>query len=398
MGIGIKIPLMKCAFSYEHETRSALAGFILSGKRLSMADECAAFEREMAAYQGSKDAVLFNSGASANLALMQSMKNLGRLEDGDAVGFSGLTWPTNIMPLIQMKLRPVPVDCNIETLNSMSHNLLDRLGETSLKAFFITNAMGFSGDLDRIRDICHERGIILLEDNCEALGTELYAGKTGTFGMASTFSFFVAHHMSTIEGGMVTTGDPDLADMLRIVRANGWDRNLNADSQLKWRKRYNIDTELDAKYTFYDLGFNLRPTEITGFIGRFQLRHLNEYVTARADNHARLETALRRNPDLIALDRAHIKILSAFAFPVMCKSPELRKIYISRAEAAGVEIRPMLAGNMERQPFYKRYVAASHVLPGVDSVEKQGFYFGNYPELTGDDMDALGECLSTIGT
>ncbi|WP_371079300.1 DegT/DnrJ/EryC1/StrS family aminotransferase, partial [Salmonella enterica] len=151
----------------------------------------------------------------------------------------------------------------------MSSNLLERLEQTELNAFFITNVLGFTGDLDKIRDICNERNIILIEDNCESLGTQLPMGKAGNFSLASTFSFFVAHHMSTIEGGMICTDDDELAEMLKIVRANGWDRNLSSKQQLKWRKKYNIQSEFEAKYTFYDLGFNMRPTEITGFLGLY---------------------------------------------------------------------------------------------------------------------------------
>ena len=117
--------------------------------------------------------------------------------------------------------------------------------------------------LDKIKEICDSRSIILIEDNCEALGSVVSGKKSGNYGLASTFSFFVAHHMSTIEGGMVTTDDNDLEEMLRIVRANGWDRNLNSEQQFKIRKQHNITSEFDSKYTFYDLGYNLRPTEIT---------------------------------------------------------------------------------------------------------------------------------------
>jgi len=225
------IPLMKNAFLNEPETKRELAEFIVGAPRLSMSKKCSNFEKEFAAFRGSGNAILFNSGASANLAMLQSLKNLGRIKEGDRIGFSALTWATNVMPIIQLGMRPVPVDCDPLTLNVMSYNLQSRLEETDIEVMFITNALGFSGDLDIIRIICQQKGIILIEDNCEALGTELPAGKTGTFGLMSSFSFFVAHHMSTIEGGMVCTNDNELAQMLKIVRANGWDRNLQAIEQ-----------------------------------------------------------------------------------------------------------------------------------------------------------------------
>ena len=133
-----------------------------------------------------------------------------------------------------------------------------------------------------IKKICLERNIILIEDNCESLGTELPEGKAGNFSLGASFSFFVAHHMSTIEGGMVCTDDEEFAEMLRIVRANGWDRNLTAKQQYKWRQKYNIQSEFDAKYTFYDLGFNFRLTEIQAVLGISQLKRLETFLSKRA--------------------------------------------------------------------------------------------------------------------
>lgn len=387
------IPLMKNAFSHEHETKVALANFILRANRLSMESTCAEFERAFAAFQGRREAVLFNSGGSANLAVLQALRNTGTLKAGARVGFSALTWSTNVMPIIQMGMVPVPVDCTPSTLNSMQADLETRCKEVALDAFFLTNALGYAGDLDKIRDFCAAQGILLLEDNCEALGTSLPTGKTGNFGIASSFSFFVAHHMSTIEGGMLCTDDGELAEMLRIVRANGWDRNLTAAQKHKWRKRHGVHSEFDANYTFYDLGYNLRPTEITGFLGLKQLEYLPENIQIRERNYLRLEEQQKLNPDLVTLDHSHLDVLSAFAFPVICKTPELRARYMDQFSGAGVEIRPMIAGNMQRQPFYRKYVETTYPLEGADFIHDCGFYFGNYPELTGQDIETLGGCL-----
>lgn len=387
------IPLMKNAFLNEHETKKALAEFILQADRLSMDKECAAFEKKFAKYQGRKEAILFNSGGSANLAMIQALKNLGQLSDGDKVGFSALTWSTNTMPIIQMGLVPVAVDCDYSYLNVMSYNLLKTLEQVELKALFLTNVLGFTGDIDKVRDICKERNIILIEDNCESLGTELPSGKAGNFGLAASFSFFVAHHMSTIEGGMLCTDDEDFAEMLRIVRANGWDRNLTAIQQVKWRKKYNINSEFEAKYTFYDLGYNFRPTEITGFLGQFQMQYLEANIKSREQNYLRLEKIMHQNEDLVALQHSHITCLSTFAFPVVCKTPELREHYLSRFSGAGIEIRPMIAGNMQLQPFYKKYVKELFDLPNTDFLHTNGFYCGNYPELTETDLETISSCL-----
>jgi CDP-6-deoxy-D-xylo-4-hexulose-3-dehydrase len=387
------IPLMKNAFLNEINTRKALAEFVLKGEKLSMGEKCAEFERAFCEFQGRKEGILFNSGGSANLALLQALKNLGRLRDGDCVGFSALTWSTNVMPIIQMNMKPIPIDCSRETLNVMSKTLEERLQEINLQAFFITNALGLTGDLPNIRRICEQRKILLLEDNCESLGSELPEGKAGNFGSASTFSFFVAHHMSTIEGGMICTDDDELAEMLHIVRANGWDRNLKSDQQYKWRKRHGIKSEFDAKYTFYDLGFNLRPTEITGFTGLFQLQFLSDNIRRREENFHALEIVAKENPELLPLDYSHMKTFSSFAYPVMCKTPELRKKYLDQFSGAGIEIRPMIAGNIQKQPFWAKYSKAHYSLSETDFVDKCGFYCGNYPELTETNLETIKSCM-----
>jgi CDP-6-deoxy-D-xylo-4-hexulose-3-dehydrase len=390
------IPLMKNAFFKEYETRKALSEFILQAGKLSMGERCVEFEKAFAKRQERSQAVLFNSGGSANLALIQGLRNLGTIGPGERVGFSALTWSTNVMPILQMGMTPVPVDCEPSTLNVTSLTLAERIRASELKALFITNALGFAGDLDAIRKLCADAGIVLLEDNCEALGTELPAGMTGNFGLASTFSFFVAHHMSTIEGGMVATDDYELADMLRMVRANGWDRNLSAVKQLKWRKRFNIPNELQAKYTFYDLGFNFRPTEITGFLGTQQMRFLEENILIRERNHLQIEKIVEGNDDLIPIRHDHISRLSPFALPVLCRDERLKEHYLNQFSGAGIEVRPIIAGNIQNQPFYQRYVAERFDLPGAEFVDRCGFYCGNYPDLTESDIDVICGCLFKV--
>ncbi len=384
---------MKNAFLNERATKKALADFILKTDKLSMGNTCTKFEKAFAKKQDRKEAVLFNSGGSANLAMLQALKNLGKLKDGDSVGFSALTWATNVMPIIQLGMKPVVIDCNVETLNVMSNNLTDSLKKKKLEALFITNALGFSGDLEKIKRICKTNKIILIEDNCEALGTKLKTNKTGNFGIGSSFSFFVAHHMSTIEGGMVCTNDNDLAEMLRIVRANGWDRDLSLKQQKKWRKKYNIGSEFESKYIFYDLAFNVRPTEITGFLGLTQLKFLDKNINKRLKNFLQIEKAMKNNVDIIPLEHGHIRSLSPFATPIICKTPKLREKYVKRFSDAGIEVRPMIAGNIQKQPFYKKYVEETFDLPNADFLHENGFYCGNYPELTKNDVNTIINCL-----
>lgn len=384
----MRVPLMRNAFLNETETKERLADFIRHADRFSMGYECERFEQEFAQWQGCRFAALFNSGGSANLALLQSLKSLGRLKEGDKVGFSALTWSTNVMPIIQMGMIPVPVDIDLYTANVMSWNLEERLETTDLQAFFATNVLGYAGDLDRIKDLCKEKGILFLEDNCEGLGGRIAGNRYGNFGLASSFSFFVAHHMSTIEGGMLCTDDEELYRMLKITRANGWDRNLSPDEQAQIREPYQINPFF-AKYSFYNLAFNFRPTEITGFLGREQMKYLDDNIQIRLANHKRFEAAIESNEDLIHIEYQHVDSISPFGLVVLCKTPELRDRYLSVFMANEIEVRPVIAGNMQNQPFYRHYVDTLYNLPNTDFYNDCGFYCGNFPEMEEADIELI---------
>jgi len=387
------IPLMKNTFSNEYETKQKLIDFINRSNKLSMGDQCIRFEKKFAKFQGTKFSVLFNSGGSANLAMLQVLKNLGKIKIGDKIGFSALTWSTNVMPILQLGFEPIPIDCNPTYLNVMSETLKERLKEVDLKVLFITNVLGFAGDLHVIKQICEEESVILIEDNCESLGTELFTGKTGNFGQMSSNSFYVAHQLSTIEGGMVTTTDEEYAEMLKIVRANGWDRDLSHGQKRTLRMKYSIKSEFESKYTFYDLGYNLRPTEITGFLGLIQLEYLKENIHTREKIYNQLAYVALKNSDLIVPKRSHIKTLSNFAFPIIAQDRTLMRKYFEKFTKRNIEIRPIIAGNIQNQPFYNKYILQKYKLVGADFIHNCGFYCGNYPELTADDIEVISDSL-----
>ena len=228
------VPLMQNAFFDEMQTKRKLSKFILNKKRLSMDTYCRKFEEKFAKFHNSKYAVFFNSGSSSNLAILQTLLNLKKVKTGDGIAFSSLTWATNVMPIIQLGFKPIPIDINKENLN-IKEDLIYNL--KNCKVLFITNALGFCSDLKIIKKICKKKKIILIEDNAEALGTIDTSNKlTGSYGEMSSFSFFVAHHMSTIEGGMVITNNFKQYEMLKMVRSNGWDRQLSLKTQKSLQK------------------------------------------------------------------------------------------------------------------------------------------------------------------
>ena len=386
------IELIKSTFYKEENTKKALIKFISSAKKLSFGQECEKFERNFARYQERKYCIFFNSGSSANLALIQALLNLEKFQKDDKIGFSAVTWPTNIMPLIQLGLRPVPIDIELDTLNISSQTLQKVLQTTSLKALFITNLLGFCDDIDTIKKICDEKNIILIEDNCESLGTVYKGRKLGNFGLASTFSFFVGHHLSTIEGGVVCTDNRELAEMLRLVRAHGWDRNLNNYQTKLLRKKFGIHSDFYGSYTFYDLGYNFRPTEINGFIGNYQLKYIDEILQKRNANFIRLASILyKKTEQYYPIKFDHIDFVSNFAVPLICKTEYLRDKLRKKCKNK-IEIRPIVAGDLTQQPFFRKYMpscANNFVYPNAQIVHKQGLYFGNNPDLTEEEIKEI---------
>ena len=391
------IKLVKSTFYKERDTKRKLTKFINSADFLSFGKQCEKFEKNFAKWQGRKHCVYLNSGSSANLAIIQTLLNLGKIKKGDSVGFSSLTWSTNVMPLMQLSLNSVPVDVELGTLNVSSEKFLSVLKKNRIKMLFLTNLLGFCGDIDEIRKICKRKGIILIEDNCESLGTIYKGKKLGNFGLASTFSFYVGHHMSTIEGGAVCTDNEDIATMLRIVRAHGWDRNLNFAKQNEIRDKFKVSKSFYSRYTFYDLGYNFRPTEINGFLGNTQIKYLGEIIKKRKENFIKMATPIYQRTDLYyPIKYDHLDLVSNFAVPIVCRSRELRDKLVKKCEGK-IEIRPIVGGDVTKQPFFAKYVKSySKSKTNAKLAHEQGLYFGNNPELTIKEMDHIIKVFTDI--
>ncbi len=390
------IPLVKSTFYHEASTKKKLCQFIRKAPKLSIGEECKKFETGFAKYQGRKHCMFVNSGSSANLALVMALLNMGKLKRGDPVGFSALTWSTNVMPIIQLGLTPVPVDVELDTLNVSARTLSDALKKYKIKALFLTHLLGFCDDLDALTSLCRDKGILLLEDACEALGTVYKGKRLGNFGLASTFSFYVGHHMSTVEGGAVGTDSDALDTMLQIVRAHGWDRNLTEKKQLKIRVKYNVNSSFYSRYTFYDLGFNLRTTEIQGFAGNIQLGYLDEIIKRREQNFLYFAKRLYAHADrYYPIRYSHLDTVSNFAVPLVCRSPKIRDALVSRCDGV-VEIRPIVGGDMTNQPFFRKYEPSftNTPCPNARLIHEQGLYFGNNPELTKKEIETLVKIFS----
>lgn len=384
------IKLVKSTYYHEKQTTKELCEFISSAQQLSFGLECNKFQKKFAKWQKRKHCIFLNSGSSANLAIIQALINMGKIQRGDNVGFSALTWSTNTMPLLQFGMNAIPIDVELDTLNISSKTLLKTLTYYPLKALFLTNLLGWCDDIDEIVEVCKKKNILLIEDNCESLGS-VYKGKLlGNYGLASSFSFYVGHHMSTIEGGAVCTDNEQFATMLGLVRAHGWDRNLSERRQEKIRNKYKVNSTFYSRYTFYDLGFNLRPMEINAFIGNRQIGYLDEIIKKRNINFFKIAPKIYQEKDkYYPLRYDHMDFLSNFAIPVICKSQQIRDELVKKCDGK-LEIRPIVGGDMTQQPFFSKYM--KNMLfnnPNAKLAHEQGLYFGNNPELTNEEISSI---------
>lgn len=384
----MRIKLVKKTFYRETETKKKLADFIIKARFLSMGEETKKFEESFAKKQERKFAVMTSSGSAANLLLLQAFKNIGYLKDGDGIGVSSITWSTNIFPIIQLGMKPFILDSEINTLNVSPATLKKKISE--LDALFLTNVLGFCDNIGEIARLCKENNILFFEDNCESLGSKFQGKLLGNFGEAATFSFYVAHHISTIEGGMVVTDNEDLYHELLLARAHGWDRDLPEEKQKKLRNDNRID-DFYSQFTFYRPGYNLRPTDIQGFLGNDQLQYWDHIVQARSKNFRIFNDAIRNNKNLIGIDASHMEFVSNFTIPVIAKTRELCEQYKKIFTDAEVDIRPIIAGNISRHPYWNGQNGGD--LEGADFIHENGFYFANRPDLNQEEIHYLLELL-----
>lgn len=360
----------------------------------SMSTKTRAFERQFAEYQGSSDAVFCNSGSSADLLLAFLLTNPLRrlLQPGDEVLVPVVTWPTQIWSVMMAGLKPVFVDVDPTTLNVDMQDLEAKITPRT-RAIFVVHLMGNPCNMDIVCSLARKHNLELIEDCCEALGSEWGGVKVGNFGLGGAFSFFFSHHMMTMEGGMISARDPEVADHLRMLRAHGWVRN--AESERYNKAQY---PDIDPRYAFVNWGFNLRPTEVQSGFGIHQLAKLpamNERRVEKGEEMFRFLSAFR---DAVIVPRRHSKSRATwFAIPMVLTeaAPFGVEEFKSFLESKGIETRPLVTGNILRHPVREVFPELrAGTFRGADIIHERGFYIGLTPVQSDANFDRLKEILA----
>jgi CDP-6-deoxy-D-xylo-4-hexulose-3-dehydrase len=336
------------------------------------------FEEKFSKYQNKKYSVFLNSGSSANLAMIYSLLISNKLKNKNII-VPAVSWTTTVTPIIQFGLNPILCECDKETLGLDIDYLKMLVKEHKPSVIMLVHVLGFPNKMKEILEICEQNDIILLEDSCESMGSFYNDTKTGSFGLMSSFSFFYGHHMSTIEGGMVCTDDYDLYNILKSIRAHGWNRDLDEPFKIKLKEGLDID-EFKDLYTFYYPGFNLRSTDLQAFIGIHQLDKIEKNGVLRQWNFE-LYQELIKNDYWKITDFDNCKI-SNFAYPII--HPNIKKI-AKALDEGGVDCRPLVCGSIGNQPYWIN-IYGKQSFEFADIVDKFGLYVPNNPDLTSEEI------------
>ena len=353
---------------------------VLVSDRLTMGKNVDLFEKEFAQFVGAKYAIMVNSGSSANLLAMAVGSNFmnNKLKRGDKVAVPTVCWSTSIWPIVQMGLVPVFIDADPHTMNMDIDDLESKLDDT-VKGIVAVHIMGGSTDMDRLMKIVSDRNLFLMEDTCEALGSQ-YKGKTlGTFGDMGTYSFYYSHHITTVEGGMVVCNDDSTFEILKCLRAHGWTRFLKNKSEYEAKH-----TDVDPRYLFVNVGYNLRPMETQAAMGRVQLKKLNEKNFNRVDNCNKIMNKILTNPKNNGFLEVPVGVPNlepawfGLCFILGEKYKDHYSNYLKYLSDNNVENRPLVTGNFARQPVFSQLGLnlSPDDYPGAEILHFRGFYTG----------------------
>ena len=355
--------------------------------QLTMGAQCEAFEKAFSQLLGVKHAIMVNSGSSANLLVFFAIANpisnqlnlLPSISPGSEIIVPALTWPTSVWPIIQIGCVPVFVDSNPYTLQ-MDLDSVEAAMTSKTKAICAPHILGNAIDIPRLQYLAEKHGVWLIEDACESLGVKNHGKFAGTAGNFGTYSFYFSHHITTIEGGMVVTNHDGLADLMRGMRAHGWVRHRH-DAALYVQQ----NPELDSRFLFVSTGFNMRPTEINAVLGITQLKKLVAFNEKRNFIHKTWDAAfktIQNMGQLTCIEITEGTDPALFGYPVLCKNKSIRTKLQIFLEKNQIETRPIICGNLTRQPALKHHFYKIHgELIGANQVMDCGLYWGMHPMM-----------------
>lgn len=376
-------PLMKNSITFQDKLQ--LCKFILSSDRFTQGTQVLSFEKEWNNWLGSKYSVFVNSGSSANLLLLDAITEYFNIPKGSKILVPATTWTTTVSPIIQLGFTPIFCDVDISNFGfDMGDLSYIAAKHPDIKVVFTAHLLGLCAPIDAYKKLFPKA--IFIEDVCESHGITFKNSKVGSNSIGSTFSFYFGHHMTCIEGGMVSTNNQDLYDILRMKRSHGLSReSFNHEAHKKQIKN------IDPQFLFMTLGYNFRNTDLHAFLGKLQLKKLDSFVEKRKENYKNFLSVL--DTDKFLLPDPQPSNNSSFCLPFICKTIEIKNKLKDKFLEEGVETRPIIAGNLLSHPAYASYYGHK---PNANFLQNNGIYIGNNQFLTTKDFFTLKLILKDI--
>ena len=364
---------------------------VIKGDSYTMGKNVKDCEDALSLYIDRKYSVMVNSGSAANLLAIAALfytKN-PKLKKGDEVIVPAVSWSTTYYPLQQFGLKLKFVDIDLHTLNYNLEDLQTAITDKT-KLLMIVNLLGNPNDFNKIKEIIEEKNIIMVEDNCESLGAEFAGRQTGTFGLLGTFSSFFSHHISTMEGGFVTTDDEELYHILLSLRAHGWTRDLPKKNMISDKS----DDWFEESFRFVLPGFNVRPLEMSGAIGIEQIKKLKKFIEQRRANAKLFIELFKDHPDFLIQKDSGKSSWFGFSLIIKPESSLKRKAVLKSLSNNSIECRPIVGGNFVKNDVMKYMDYEIHKqLENADYIDDNGFFVGNSQKDLHDEILYLAKVL-----
>lgn len=382
-------PLMPNIITLKDKYR--LVKFILSTNFFTSGKMVAKFEREWSRWVGSKHSLFVSSGSTANFLLLSAVMEKYGIQRGDKVLVPACTWMTNVAPVIQLGLTPIFCDINFKNFSFDEEELVKiKKKHPDIKIIFVTHLLGFPAHNERYQEIFPDA--ILLDDTCESHGVKLLNGdRVGKNSVGATFSFYFGHHMTTIEGGMISTNDTELYDLMKMKRSHGLARN--SDDFKKYAEMY---PHIEKSFLFVTDGYNFRNTELSAVLGMSQLEGLDNSIDIRKQNFKRFVEILNKHQDKF-IPLTYTSHNSNFSFPMLARDKKIYDKLKSELERVGIEFRPIVGGNLLRQPFLTGHkFAIKKAEYNADILNDLGVYVGNNQHVNDKHLDVLENILDGL--
>jgi len=383
----VSIPLVKDTI--DNQDIDKLVEWLKTYPRLTKGELTPVFEDMWSKFTGTRHSVFVNSGSSANLLMLYSLLEKKLLKRGDVVIVPAVSWATDLAPVVQLGLEPVLCDCNLDDLSIDLEHFEQLCKKYKPSALILVSILGLVPDMRKVLQICNKYGVVLLEDACESFGSRFEGNNLGSFGLMGSFSTYFGHHLSTIEGGVITTNDTDIYNILKSIRSHGWDRDMDKDYQDRLRSDHKVN-EFENLYKFYHFGFNVRSSDLGAFIGINQLEKAAFMCRKRNENYDYYNQKVL-NPFWNPKDKDNCYV-SNFSYPVISQNRDKLVEELIRNE---IEVRPLVCGNLARQPvWYENY--SSETLPNADIVNDHGLYIPNNHQITKEEIDFIANVMNPI--